>query len=234
MHIEDVALERVIGQLTRVELRGLGINTALLEVMQAMPALFSVDGAGLLVTDENQVLRYVASTDGSAQLLEAVQESTGKGPCVQALVDDGMVAVADLLNDERWPDLGALLVPNGVRAVLGTPVRVAGVPVGSLNVYKRDAHVWDESDRAAVEAFEKLVERLLTSALVFERSEAVVGQLQHALESRVAIERAVGVLMAVDGVDAAGAFEHIRRAARSTRRSVRDIAHDVVESKKLP
>jgi GAF domain-containing protein len=234
MHVEEVALERVIGQLVRTELGGLEIRSALLEVTRVMPELFSVDGAGLLLIDDNQVLRYIASTDTGAQLLEAVHESTGKGPCVQALVDNGVVAVADLLVDDRWPDLGELLVPSGVRSVLGAPVRVAGVPVGSLNVYKREAHEWDESDRAAVEAFEKLVERLLTGALTSERREAVVGQLQHALESRVAIERAVGVLMVVEDIDAAGAFERIRRAARSNRRSVRDISQDVVESKKLP
>ena len=233
MHIEEEAVERTIGQLIGRDLGRLGIQGALGEVATALPALFGVDGAGIMLLDDDQVLRYVASTDREARLLEAVQESTGRGPCVEALVDNVVVACEDLLEDGRWPDLAGILVPNGVRAVLGSPLRVAGAPIGSLNVFTREAHRWDESECRALAALERVAEGLIVGALASQRNERVVAQLQQALETRVEIERAVGILMALEEISATSAFERIRRSARASRRSVHEIAKEVVTYRKL-
>lgn len=234
MHVEEDALQRTMGRLAQRKLAGLDLRAACEVVVDAMPGLFAADGAGILLVDDTHVLRYVASTDTGAQLLEAVQESTGRGPCVEALVEDRAVAVVDLLEDDRWPDLGTLLASNGVRAVLGVPIHFGGVAVGSLNIYSAEGRNWDQSDQSALSTIEALIERLLTSAVVSERQEELIGQLQRALEARVVVERAVGVLMAVEELDASDAFERIRRSARSARRSVRDVANDVIEWRKLP
>lgn len=199
-----------------------------------MPELFGADGAGMLLIDDAHVLRYVASTDSGAQLLEAVQESTGHGPCVESLVEDRLVAVADILDDDRWPDIGALLASNGVRSVLGVPVHVSGVPVGSLNVYSAIPRTWGSSALKALTTIEAFVDRVLTAGVFSQRQEELIGQLQHALETRVSVERAVGVVMALDSVDAPAAFERIRRAARSARRSVHEVAAEVVQHHKVP
>lgn len=220
-------------QLLEQDLSALTLLEAVTEVTAAMPTLFEVDGAGILVADDHQVLRHFASTDSTAQFLETVQESTGQGPCVQAMIDDVVIATSDVLTDERWPDLGQMLAGNGVRAMLGAPIRLAGAPLGSINVYKSSVHNWDESDQRALAAFNHIVERLLTAAVVAERNEMVASQLQEALQARVAIERAVGVVMVIDNLEAPAAFERIRRAARSGRRPIRDVAADVVRFRKL-
>jgi GAF domain-containing protein len=234
VHVEEDALQRAMGRLAQRNLGGLDLRAACAVVVEAMPGLFGSDGAGILLVDDTHVLRYVASTDPGAQLLEAVQESTGRGPCVESLVEDRSVAVVDTLEDERWPDLAPLLASNGVRAVLGVPIHIGGVAVGSLNVYCAQPRNWDQSDHGALATIESLVERVLTGAVFSERQESLIAQLQRALEARVVIERAVGVLMALEETDAGDAFERIRRSARSARRSVRDVANDVIEWRKLP
>lgn len=234
MHVEEAALQRAVGRLAQHKFAAMNLREACDVVVKALPGLFGADGAGILLVDDTHVLRFVASTDTGAQLLEAVQESMGRGPCVEALVEDRTVAVVDMLEDPRWPDLGQMLASNGVRAVLGVPVHLGGVAVGSLNVYLAQPRTWDQSDHAALSTIESLVERLLTTVVFSERQEELIGQLQRALEARVVVERAVGILMAVAEVDAAGAFEQIRRSARSARRSVRDVANDVIEWRKLP
>lgn len=233
MHIDDAAVDGVMERLRSQELTGLELRTAVGVIADALPALFGVDGSGILLLDEDQVLRYVASTDSTAHLLESVQETTGRGPCVQALVDNTFVRVTDLEHDERWPDLAGYLVPSGIRAILGVPIRVAGSPIGSLNVYRRAPYEWDESDQRALDAFDRLIGQLLLAAMAQQRTEAVVRQLEHALGARVEIERAVGVLMAAEDLTATSAFERIRQAARSSRRSVKEVASDVVRYKKL-
>ncbi|MGH9045058.1 MAG: ANTAR domain-containing protein [Acidimicrobiales bacterium] len=234
MHIDENLLERTLGQLAEKDLATRGMAAALAEVTSAMPSLFNVDGAGVLLVDESHVLRYVASTDPSARVLEAAQESLGKGPCVQALLEDEPVETPDVASDERWPELSPLLAPNGIHAILGAPIHLAGAPIGSINVYRGTPHRWDESDRKSLLSFDRVVERLIEAAVLADRNETIAKQLRNALHARVTIERAVGILMAVEQIDAATAFERLRRAARSGRRPVREVASEVSVARRLP
>lgn len=234
MHVDETMVQHVVDRLEGQGLDGMDLRRAFEEVVAVLPPLVGADGAGILIADEAQVLRHACSTDGGGQILESVQASTGRGPCVDSLVDNASVAVSDILADERWPELGPLLAPHGVRAVIGVPIRVGGVSLGSVNVYNSSPCEWDESDQAALSAIEGVVERLLTSALLAERQDELIGQLRQALEVRVMVERAVGVLMVVEDLDPAAAFERLRRAARSARRPVRAVAREVIAARTLP
>jgi len=59
-------------------------------------------------------------------------------------------------------------------------------------------------------------------------------QLEHALESRVVIEQAKGVLIERFRLEPDGAFDLLRRAARSSRRKLHDLAADVVRWRETP
>jgi len=233
VHIDDSAVAKAMGRLGQQELGSMSLADALGLVVGVMPDLFAVDGAGILLLDDRQVLRHVASTDGGAHILEALQETTGRGPCVSALVQEELIEVEDIGTDERWPELRPVLTDNGIRGILGVPVHVAGAPIGSLNVYHRESRGWDDSDLAALLAFDQLVERILASAVLTTRNEELVKQLEQALSTRVLVDRAVGMLMGLEDIDAAEAFERIRRAARSSRRPVHDVAGDVLAARKL-
>jgi hypothetical protein len=54
------------------------------------------------------------------------------------------------------------------------------------------------------------------------------------LDRRTLIEQAKGMLMAKEGIDAASAFERLRTAARSSRRRIVDVAHDLTADRPLP
>lgn len=201
---------------------------ALEALVAAAEGVFGVDGAGLMVADADRVLRYVAATDPTAEVLEAVQEQHGMGPCVESLVLDELVQTSDLRTDSRWPGLLAGHPDVALGAVLGVPVHVAGVAVGSLNVYRHDPFEWDESDQQALLAYAELGQSVLAGAVHTHQQSRIVEQLEGALESRVTIERAVGILMERHGLDAVAAFEQLRREARSSRRRVRDLARDLL------
>src|SRR4051812_17515686 len=153
-------------------------------VLQAARAVFGVDGAGLMFLDGAGTLRYAAAIDESSRALETAQEELGRGPCVDALVLDRLIATADLADDPRWPQLAARLVPLGVRALLGVPVHLAGAAVGSLNVYGSEPRIWSASEQHALIAYAGVIESLVASALELHRHGELVAQLQHALEHR--------------------------------------------------
>lgn len=66
------------------------------------------------------------------------------------------------------------------------------------------------------------------------RLRATVGQLEHALLTRIRVEQAIGVLAERHRIKPRQAFEQLRDAARSRGRKVIDIAGDVVASATNP
>ena len=223
-------MDDVTVDLRRALRAGSPLPEAMRQVVDSAASVFSVTGTGLMFVDDEHVLRYVAASDGHGRELERVQEETGTGPCVAALVDDAVVATDDVTADPRWPELHAPLRATLVRAVLGVPIRVGGVAVGALDAYCDDARGWPRAEIDGMTAYARLVEQLLLTALRAERHERTVAQLEHALQHRIAIERAVGVLMAREGLTAVEAFERLRSAARDSRRRVADLAAEILAS----
>jgi AmiR/NasT family two-component response regulator len=64
-------------------------------------------------------------------------------------------------------------------------------------------------------------------ALLRERT----AQLQHALTSRVVVDTAVGVLLERHNLARQDAFELLRRASRTHRRRIHDLAREVIDSR---
>jgi GAF domain-containing protein len=204
------------------------VESSLREVVSAALVLFSAAGAGLMLVDDSEALHYVAATDARAAALEAAQEESGEGPCVDSLINDVLVQCDDLSNDERWPTVRETIHPLGVRAILGVPVRIGGSAVGSFNTYHDHAHTWDDTEIVAVTAFGKVIEQLLAQALLAAKRNDIVEQLEYALRNRVDIERAVGVMMARDGLNPVKAFDTLRRRARDERKKVADLAREIL------
>jgi GAF domain-containing protein len=227
VHIDPAALRDILVRVG-VAAPDAGLQPALREVCLAAVELFMVDGAGILIGDDDGILRDVTASDEGGKVLERAQEITGEGPCVDAIEADAVVQTSDVLTDDRWPLLAGELAGARVRAVLGIPIHAGPTAIGSLNVYRADVYAWDESDVDALQAFSGVVDQWLGAALLAESREAVIEQLRHALESRVVIERAVGVLMSEQRVPAASAFEQLRGRARAERRKVAHLAAEIL------
>lgn len=210
------------------------LRAALQEVTNACVDLFGVSGSGIMLADEQNISRYVAASDEPGRVLETLETELGEGPCTEAFVLGTSVTVTDLANESRWPELAAAIAPYPVRAVLGVPVRLGGVTVGTLDIYKDHPSEWDESERAALSRFSNIVGMILSSALSAHEANELADQLQYALDYRVVIERGVGYLMARDDIDAVTAFSRLRRAARSTQSKIGDVATLLLETGRLP
>lgn len=213
---------------------GTGGLADLQAVVDACVSIFGVSGSGLMVADEQDALRYVAASDGAARLLEHAEIEARQGPCTDAFVLGRLTVVDDLAADGRYPRLAAVVVPAGVRATLGIPIRLGGVTVGSLDVFRDAPHRWDDSEQQALGRYGEVVEATLRTVVAARVHGELADQLQYALDYRVVIERGVGYLMARDGTDAVTAFNRLRRAARSTRRKIGSVAEDLLGTGRLP
>jgi GAF domain-containing protein len=209
-------------------------EAGLTAVIEAVSELFDVRGCGLMLVGQDGELRYVGATDDAGRALESAQEDLGEGPCVDCFVMGEPVATTDVMCDPRWSRLPERIRGHAIGGVLGTPTRLGGQPVGSLNVYREAPYEWDDTDAAAVATFNAILEGLLSRAVAARRDELVVSQLQSALDRRVVIERAVGALMERHGAPAVSAFTALRRAARDRRETVAKVAADVLDGADVP
>jgi GAF domain-containing protein len=227
-HVDAEALAGSLADLNLPNRDDSELQVEIKRIVCGAAGVFADAGVGLMLIAENgHTLRYVASSDEAARKLERAHERAGEGPCIDSFVLDTCVRTSDLASETRWPTLRAALGDQPVRALLGLPTRL-GSPVGTLNVYSVRPRVWGQTEVAALEAYNALLEARLREALLSQRHDVVVGQLQFALDGRVTIERAIGLLMERDGVDGPTAFNALRRIARSSRRRVRAVAEELL------
>jgi GAF domain-containing protein len=218
-------------QLTADGDRG-GLERALEHVVSETNRIFAVDGAGLLLLGEGDVLRYAAASSERGRIIETLQERVYEGPCVDAFERGDTVAATDVATDPRWPAFGPMAGEQRVHGLLGVPVVLEG-PVGTLNVYSTTPHEWDDGEVEAIQAYARIVASVLRSAVEAHIQGKVTEQLQYALDRRVVIEQAKGILMEREGLDPGAAFERIRGQARSNRERVIDVARRLVAGKPL-
>ncbi len=235
MSIDEVALAESLRRLTLSREDNGSVVSAMHAVLTACVDLFGVGGAGVLIADEQDMLRYVAATDGPGRILEKTEVDAGEGPCTEAFVTAQVITSSDVTAEaDRWPVLARALADQPVRAVLGAPVRIGGVPVGTLDVYMETPHTWDDSEVVALTRYAEVIATTLAAAVQAHTAGEMARQLQYALDYRVVIERAVGYLMASHSIDAVAAFNSLRTAARSRRTKIGVVAEHVLDRGALP
>ena len=230
MTVSAAGLRQALDQLADLKQGPVSLEEAVERVVAAADALFGVDGTALMLVDRDQVLRNLAASDPRAVPLEELQATHGEGPCVDAFDDKQPVPAADLAADDRWPAFSPAAAGQGLRAVLASPIPYSDQAVGVVAVFAARPHEWGEAELEAVVAFTELVALLILNAMEASERGRVAGELQVALDSRVVIEQAKGVLVGRHGLTTRQAFERLRRQARDQRRPLTEVARSVVSA----
>jgi hypothetical protein len=115
--------------------------------------------------------------------------------------------------------------------VLSAPVSLAGRVLGTCNVITWAPRAWTAADNKAIGAFATVVGRLLGVTTEARHKGDLVTQLQGALDSRILVEQAKGVLMERDGLSDLEAFDRLRREARSRSSTINEVAREVIASR---
>ena len=185
-------------------------------------------GAGVSVARDG-VLQFITAVPTSVTELEKEQEASGKGPCIEAFRTGRPVIIDDLqAQPDRWPRYSELARQAGVHAVAGIPMQVDDQPIGALNLYSDRVREWTAADVSAARLYADLASVFLINSSSYDRQRRLNDQLQEALDSRVIIEQAKGIVAETHGIDMEKAFERIRRHARTQHVSLRSVAEGVV------
>src|SRR5690625_6055013 len=83
--------------------------------------------------------------------------------------------------------------------------------IGAISLYSQEVREWKEEDLFLARIFADAATVYLLNASTYDRERLLNQQLQQALDSRILIEQAKGIIAEARGVDVQAAFELIRR-----------------------
>lgn len=196
--------------------------------------LLQVDGAGVMLADQDGRIRLLASSDESTRLLELFEIDADQGPCLASLRSGDVVEHPNLASsDDRWKEFAARAHADGYRSAHAIPLRLREQTIGVLNLFSTAPGRLGEPEQKLGRALADAVTISLLQHRAIIEHRTLADQLQNAFTNRMDIERAKGILIARLGISADQAFETIRRQARSTNRKVGDLAHDINTGKAL-
>jgi GAF domain-containing protein len=191
--------------------------------------LVDTDAAGLMLDDQRGNLQLVAHTHESARLLELFELQKREGPCLDCFATGQVIANIDLaIAADRWPVFAQAAREVGFGTSHALPLRLRGRVIGAMNLFTTgrrslsDEHLAVAQGLADIATIGLLHERAIRDQV--ELSE----QLQTALQSRILIEQAKGVLSAQAGIGVESAFARMRTHARRTGQPLTTVAGAVV------
>lgn len=192
--------------------------------------LLHADAAGIVLGDARRELRVVAASSEAAELMELLQLQSDEGPCLDCFQTAAPVSIADLSSAaQRWPRFVAAVAERGqFRAVHALPLRLRGQAIGALNLFDHDPGSLPGADLDLGQALADVATIGILQERAIRRAEVVNEQLQSALNSRVTIEQAKGVLSQHFGESVEDAFDRLRGYARSRNEKLADVAGRVV------
>jgi GAF domain-containing protein len=191
--------------------------------------LLGITAAGLLLDDQKGHLVVVASSSEETRLLEIFQLQANQGPCLDCFRLHTPISSGDLEADsDRWPTFVPAALGAGFRSVVAVPLRLRDQTIGCLNMFRKENQLMSADDQRLAQALADVATIGILQHRSTHRSTIVAEQLQHALNSRVVIEQAKGVLSERRSVSMDVAFDMLRRHARSHNLKLTDVAMAVV------
>lgn len=220
------SLERFAAALTS----GYGIGDVLHNLTEEVAEVLNLSGAGVTLVHDGQQ-RFVTAAVESVARLERVQENWQQGPCIDAVASTGPVVVPDVAArhaSERWPDYVVAAKTAGVQAVAGIPMLAEGEGIGAVNLYDSQPRNWSAEDLRVATIFASIATGYLTHASAAQQQQRTAEQLQQALNTRLIIEQAKGVLAAKPETTVDDAFQTLRKYARDHNARIHDVCRAVV------
>jgi hypothetical protein len=187
--------------------------------------LLDVTAAALVLVDPRGPVNPVGASDGLVRRLQLHRE----GPALDAFVGGRVVRCPDL-RDAPWPRFAPAAVAAGYGAVHALPMRLRGDVIGGLSLFTPAPGDLDEEQLALAQALARTATTGILAQRAIHQRDTVIRQLQTALDSRVLIEQAKGVLAERLHITVAEAFTLLRTHARNTSQRIKDIAATVVDS----
>jgi GAF domain-containing protein len=181
--------------------------------------VLDVSAAGILLAAPQGDLRVMATSSDALRGLELFEVQSEQGPSLDCFRTGEMVINQDLQSvNGRWPRFVPEAVAAGFRSVHAPPMRLRGTIIGALNLFHMEPGEMRQGDIDAAQALADVATIAILSHRAALEAQLVNEQLTHALNSRVVIEQAKGMVSERLKLDMEQSFFVLRTCATSAKR----------------
>ena len=192
--------------------------------------VLEVGAAGLMLAGPDGELRVMASSSEAMRVLELFELQAEEGPCLDCYRAGGPVSEEDLAAaGTRWPRFAPEALAAGFRSVQALPMRLRGAVIGALNLFHLEPGEMPAADADSAQALADVATIAILQHRASLEAQVLNQQLQHALNSRIVIEQAKGVLAERRRINVDEAFTLLRDHARETNQRLTETARNLVD-----
>ena len=186
-----------------------------------------VTAAGILLQSPEGDLRVMASSSDALRALEVFELQADEGPCLDCFRTGTLVVDPDLAAEGRWPRFRIAAREAWVRFGRGR----ADAPAGNDDRRPEPSRSPVPGGRglAVAQALADVATIAILQHRAARRGPVVNEQLSSALNSRITIEQAKGVVAEQLHIPVDAAFTTIRSYARDTNQRLVDVARALVD-----
>ncbi len=223
------AVSRAFVGLTNSLVDGADVVDLLSQLTTDCAQLLDVASAGLLLADPRGVLHVMAASSERTRSLEMFQVQRGEGPCLDCFHTGTAVSVPDLSEQaEKWPEFAAAAADAGFASVHALPMRLRDHVLGALGLFGNNVGALNDDDLSLGQS----LAHVASVALVADRATAdktiISEQVRTALNTRVQVEQARGLLAQQGAMAMDQAFAALRDYARNRGLRLGDVARLLV------
>lgn len=198
-------------------------------VIERTVRLVDADAGGIMLADEHGRLEVMAASTQATRLVELFELQHDEGPCLDAFRFGRAVSRVDAAAMRAaWPSFTPRLAEAGFSSAQAVPLRLRNEVIGALNVFRVAPEGLSAEEMKLARALADVATVGIIQQRVISARELLAQQLQAALDSRVLIEQAKGVLAERSGISVDEAFVLMRGHARRTGAQLRQVVHAVL------
>ena len=193
----------------------------------AVQLIDGCDHASLMMRRRARVTTAAASDD-VARRVDDLEREAGEGPCIDAIDEDEPDEhfCPDLTEGSKWPAVARrVLEETPVRGMAGFRIRLEDERVGALNVFSDTPGALTEHsmDQAS------MLTAFATVALAAQERGEEASTLRRGLESNREIGKAIGLMMAMHGIDDQEAFGMLSTVSQEMNIKLAEVAAQVLK-----
>lgn len=202
------------------------------QLVERCTELFDADQVGLVLAEPGGMLQVMAATSEVTHLIEVLQIQNEEGPCHESFRTGNPVMATDLETQkaqERWPVFAQAAAEAGFGSVAALPMRLRDQVIGALNFFRKGNEPMPPEDVTSAQAIADVATISVLQHRAVRDARVVIDQLQGALNSRIVIEQAKGVIAQHRGANMEQAFALLRGFSRDNNLLMTDVARRIVE-----
>ena len=225
----EAALARTLVELADTLVDDFDVVDLLTRLADRCVEILDVDAAGILLAAPDGQLRVMASSSEAVRVLELFEIQAREGPCLDSHRTGQPIVNQDLATvNGRWPQFAPEALAAGFRSVHALPMRLRGTVIGALNLFRMEPGEMSPADVDVAQAFADVATIAILQHRAALDAQVINDQLTHALNSRIVIEQAKGMVAQRLDLDMERSFAVLRGHARNHNLRLVDVAEAVI------